>query len=246
MNRRSWLFSLFISLIAATSILADARVPFSREGILDARKKATEEKKLVFIHFYASWCAPCKWMEQTTFQEKEVVQTLDSQFVSIQVDIDAPENKNFRNLYAVKYLPTMLVMNADGEILSRVEETLSPRKLLEILHSFQDKARWTTEKKEMNSAPVPNESDQYFHGGENFHPVYRLQVGFFSQYDGAADFVSLLRSRFSYPVLVMSEIKEERMYYRVFLGQFAQQVEADALRHQLQEEHKMSGIVRTL
>lgn len=227
--------------------------PFRGETLTDARRAAEEEHKLVFVSFYAEWCAPCNWMEKTTFRQEEVIQVLDSQFVSVRIDIDAPGNKELCDLYSVKYLPTLFVLNTQGEILARVEETISPRKLLDLLSTFDHEAEWQAVQKDVNSSPPAfisknvalDQSDQQQISDEQ-SPLFRLQVGVFSQYDGAAEFVGQLRQKMDAPVIVMGELKEEQMLYRVFVGQFLERGEAEIFRDQLRQEFQMASMIRTL
>ncbi|MCE2788776.1 MAG: thioredoxin family protein [Saprospiraceae bacterium] len=227
--------------------------PFRIEKLAEARRAAEEEHKLVFVSFYADWCAPCNWMEKTTFRNQEVLQVLDSQFVSVKIDIDSPGNKELCDMYSVKYLPTMFVLNTEGEVLARVEETISPRKLLDLLSTFDQEAEWQAVQKDINSSPptltsqniMENELDPNLFTDKQ-SPLFRLQVGVFSQYDGAAEFVSQLQLKMDAPVIVMSELKEEQMLYRVYIGQFLDRGEAESFRNQLRQDYQMASMIRTL
>ena len=50
-----------------------------------ALKKAKAENKRIFVDCYASWCAPCKKMLDTTFKDTRIGNFMNYQFVTIKV-----------------------------------------------------------------------------------------------------------------------------------------------------------------
>jgi thioredoxin 1 len=127
---------LFILTIVVSSKFVAANevvLHFSDITLDAARKKASAEGKLLFVDFHAKWCTPCKWMEQTTFKDEDIISTLNSDFVSIKVDIDDITGYESKKSFDVKYLPTMLIFNAQGQLIERIEETMSPRMLKSVL-----------------------------------------------------------------------------------------------------------------
>jgi len=44
----------------------------------------------------------------------------------------------------------------------------------------------------------------------------------------------------------MSELKEEQMLYRVYIGQFLDRGEAESFRNQLRQDYQMASMIRTL
>ena len=72
-------------------------------------KEVTNERGVVFIDFYATWCMPCKTMtpiiEEISKEYKEV------KFVKIDID----KNEELAIKYNVMSIPTMLIMN-NGEV----------------------------------------------------------------------------------------------------------------------------------
>jgi len=82
-----------------------------------ALEKARTEDKYILIDFWAVWCKECKEMDKKAFQNPDVVELLTN-FVLLKVDVDdVPELKAH---FAVGGMPTILVVNAEGEEIARV------------------------------------------------------------------------------------------------------------------------------
>jgi thioredoxin-related protein len=94
-------------------------------------KRAKSENKFIFIDVNATWCMPCRKMENEIFSQKEVGDAYNSNFLSIRVQIDKTEKddeyvrswyeeaKNISKKYAVLVVPTFLYLSPDGELLQR-------------------------------------------------------------------------------------------------------------------------------
>lgn len=88
---------------------------------LSGIKQAIEDSrgKPVMIDFYADWCTSCKLMEETTFRDPGVLNTL-SRFEWIKVDLTArsQENKKIMDYFHVIAPPTFIFFNSEGKELS--------------------------------------------------------------------------------------------------------------------------------
>ena len=51
-------------------------------------QKAFNEKKLIMINFYADWCYYCKKMDNQTFNNWSIIETLKEGFVAVKVNAD--------------------------------------------------------------------------------------------------------------------------------------------------------------
>lgn len=80
-------------------------------------EKARQEKKPVIIDFRAEWCVACHELEQFTFSDS-AVQSRSKNFVMLTVDATKPteEVKALQKKYKVVGLPTIIFINAKGEI----------------------------------------------------------------------------------------------------------------------------------
>ena len=80
---------------------------------------ATQENKPVFVEFYASWCAPCKVMEEDVFTQPSVAEYLNANFLNFHTDFDSAAGKTIAEIYEVEKLPTVLFLAPNGVVLER-------------------------------------------------------------------------------------------------------------------------------
>lgn len=110
--------------ISSSPIAAQHTWPFS-QNYTEAFHKAQQKKSLLYLHFTASWCMPCVWMAENTYQNEQVLSQLKS-FIPVSIDIESPEGKILQDKFQVEILPTLLIVNAQSEQpLARKEKSLS-------------------------------------------------------------------------------------------------------------------------
>lgn len=97
--------------------VASAQINFFKGSFEEAMAQAKKEGKLLFVDFYADWCAPCKMMEEEVFSQAEVGDYYNKHFICCQLHAEAPENKNLVQQYKVNVLPTMLFIDTKGKVL---------------------------------------------------------------------------------------------------------------------------------
>ena len=88
--------------------------PYSEEIL----KEAQNLKKLVIIDFYATWCTPCREIEEVTLHDPLVVKQAESGFVMIKVDVTKggnPLHERLLEQYEVKGVPTIVFLDTDGK-----------------------------------------------------------------------------------------------------------------------------------
>ena len=127
---------LILILFIAFSNLLKGAVPAEvifRSGDFGALKaEAAREGKLLLVHFTASWCTPCRWMENNTFTDRGLADFVNLNFFPVKVDIEEREGADVKEEYGIKVLPSLLIFDTLGQVIARYEESMSaPR--LEIL-----------------------------------------------------------------------------------------------------------------
>jgi len=110
-------------------------VKFYKGSLTAAMSQAKKEGKLVFVDFYASWCSPCRLMDEYTFTDPELAKYMSDKYIPVKVNIDDFDGFAYKQQYNINLLPTLIVMNCDGKEIERKEEGLVPS----TLNAFLDK-----------------------------------------------------------------------------------------------------------
>jgi len=141
---------LILSLIAASPKLH--AVQFARLSLAEAKLRAAQLQRPLFVHFAANWCLPCQWLEKNTFADPEVTTYLNEQYLAVRIDVDEVQGYADKESCGIKYLPSMLIFNAGGIVVARYEETLDAQQMLAVLHKFDTPANRIPAK---NTSMVP-------------------------------------------------------------------------------------------
>lgn len=88
--------------------------PYSDQVLEEARNL----KKPVIIDFYATWCTPCRELEDITFHDSAVVNEAAGRFVMVKVDLTQSGNPVHERLikqYEIKGVPTIVFLSDQGK-----------------------------------------------------------------------------------------------------------------------------------
>ena len=87
-------------------------------------ERAKSERKPVVLYFSASWCVPCRRMEQETFADPTVKGLLDR---CVFEKIDADESVDASKQAGASGLPDMRFVLSDGQEVKRITSFLGPK-----------------------------------------------------------------------------------------------------------------------
>ena len=131
---------LIVLVSTALSVGLFDKAAFSKEiewqSYTDGMARGQFEKKKVFLHFYAEWCAACKTMADNTFKDPGVIASLNKDFIPIRVDVD--RQRQTSAMYRVKALPDTWFIAEDTDIIGHQPGYIPPQQLMQILKALVD------------------------------------------------------------------------------------------------------------
>jgi YHS domain-containing protein/thiol-disulfide isomerase/thioredoxin len=121
---------VFFSLTAALSLSSAEAAKPAQDWLAsydEARALAIEHDRPILLHFHASWCGPCRTMEQNVLHTSEVKQLLGRDVIGVKIDSD--RNSHLVSRFSIGALPSDVLIDTNGAILYRAS-------------GYQDKARY--------------------------------------------------------------------------------------------------------
>lgn len=93
-----------------------------------AMQEAKNTDKKIFVDFYAGWCSYCQEMDEVTYTDPQVKEKLTQNYVLLKVDVD--ENPELSSQYQAYSLPTMIILDSNGNEIKRIIGYQTPEELL--------------------------------------------------------------------------------------------------------------------
>lgn len=133
-NLKLLLLLVFPAMLSMTP--ANTRVKFTDKNWDAAKEDAKKEGKLYFVDFDASYCAVCRNMDESTYQDQLLAEYMQDNVIANRIDVQDFDGVMWSQQYEVEALPTMLIFNSQGKLLKRLEGFQSGKKLLEAFRSL--------------------------------------------------------------------------------------------------------------
>lgn len=129
----------------------NAQVNFQFVDFDFAKKTAFNSGKSFFVYFASADCMDCREMKKTTFTNPELTSMVKSDFNAYKVDINSTSGSNWVNKFAIYNGPVFLFFDKNGNMMQRVEHSLTADNLQKILadpSSYHDiKSEFASSKK---------------------------------------------------------------------------------------------------
>jgi len=110
--------NLLLIILFTITLMCEAQqsksIDFSNTSWSQTIQKAKTENKAIFLYAYTPSCRWCKQMEKEVFNDKEVAEYYNSNFVSYKINIDdGAEGEALANKLAIVAFPTYLYFDKD-------------------------------------------------------------------------------------------------------------------------------------
>jgi thiol-disulfide isomerase/thioredoxin len=112
--------SLLVVLVLSIGSTFSQGIAFQEMTFEEAKVKAKEEGKAIFVDAYAIWCGPCKWMSANIFPIEKIGLIYNEKFIPLKIDMEKGEGLEIAKMYSVNAYPTLLFLNPEGKVLMRV------------------------------------------------------------------------------------------------------------------------------
>lgn len=100
--------SIVLPLAMAPAALAKSEI-FSDISVEKGKEQALKDGKLLLVDFTATWCPPCKQMEEETWPDEDIQSWIKENAIAIQVDVD--KNEELMSAMKVDSMPTVVLFS---------------------------------------------------------------------------------------------------------------------------------------
>lgn len=131
---------ILVGLVASVSVFGQEveGIKFIKENLAQAKTVATANEKIIFVDAYTTWCGPCKMMDRTTFKDEAVAEYYNENFVNLKLDMEKGKGPSFAQMHSVRGYPSLLFLNAGGELVHRSLGFQDGKRFLKLGQSASD------------------------------------------------------------------------------------------------------------
>jgi thiol-disulfide isomerase/thioredoxin len=113
-----------------------------------AIQKAESSEKLIFLDIYASWCGPCKYLENNVYTDESLGEYYNDNYVNLKMDGESEFGAQMARKYELSAYPTMYYLDPEEQIITRlvgVREADPLTKIGKAIHENADKINYYEE-----------------------------------------------------------------------------------------------------
>lgn len=132
-------FAIAVVSLSVWSLIPTENPSIQWQPYSDSALSTFEGKKGAIIDFYADWCIPCKELDALTFSDPNVIAE-SKKFITLKADMTkslAPDVSALREKYKIVGVPTVLILNSNGEEVKRITGFVDAQEFLEVIKSVE-------------------------------------------------------------------------------------------------------------
>lgn len=111
-----------------------------------ALAEARRQRKMLLVEFYADWNHRSRWMADRVLNDSVVRELIERHFVAVRVPTGTTEGAELARLYQVTGYPTIVIFNANGDVIDKIDTTLDAedfeQRIQAILMTVQGAGTW--------------------------------------------------------------------------------------------------------
>ena len=123
---------VFLFCLLSQINFGQSKINFADITIEQATQRANIENKPIFVDTYAKWCKPCKKMD-IVFQDQKLAKFINKNFISVKIDMDKDYGRIMSSRYQIAFLPTILVLDQNGNTKYKIDRLATANELLSIV-----------------------------------------------------------------------------------------------------------------
>lgn len=108
---------------------------YDKKTLAEVKKEIATTNRHYILYFGANWCVPCRIMRESVFNARNVKKYLQ-QFNMTYVDIDSFDGMDIKEMYDVTHIPYMVIFNAKGKQIGRIEGSIASSSFSEKLKTY--------------------------------------------------------------------------------------------------------------
>lgn len=134
--------TLFLALSVSISALAADEIQFVK-GMTWAqvKAKALKEKKMIFFDAYATWCGPCKYMDNSVYTQKAAGDYYNTNFINVKMDMEAGEGISLSEEFNISAYPTFLFFSPEGKLVHKYVGGMEVEEFVQLGKDAKDPAK---------------------------------------------------------------------------------------------------------
>lgn len=135
--------ALILITLCAIPLVGNAQsVNYFQGTVYEALSAAERSSRMLIVEFYAPWSYKSRWMHDNVLAKSD----LDDNFVICAVDTRSEQGATLANQYEVTDYPNILIFNANGNVVDRIDKALSVEdfstRLAQIIMTTDSRSMW--------------------------------------------------------------------------------------------------------
>lgn len=148
---------ILAALTLASAALASEKIPWHTDW-KSASAAARKANKPIMIDFYTDWCGWCKKLDKDTYSDQRVAELLKKNFVALKLNAEK-SGRQLAQKYRVTGYPTILFVNAEGQVIDRIGGYKPPKPFADDLKRILERWKLKQRRPELERRVKANPDD---------------------------------------------------------------------------------------